>query len=58
MKLEHQHDLTYFTKCPGVNCNEIYLGETARRLLERVIEHAGKDRKPNMVKHTVDTGHP
>ena len=31
-KLEHQHDLTYFTQCPGVNCNETYLGETARRL--------------------------
>ena len=29
-KLEHQHDLTYFTQCPGVNCNETYLEETAR----------------------------
>ena len=25
-KLEHQHDLTYFTQCPGVNCNKTYLG--------------------------------
>ena len=31
-KLEHQHDRTYFTKCLGVNFNETYLGETARRL--------------------------
>ena len=31
-KLEHQHNLTYFTQCPGANCNETYLGETARRL--------------------------
>ena len=57
-KLEHQHDLTYFTQCPGVNCNETYLGETARRFQERVLEHAGKDRKSNMVKHSMDTGHP
>ena len=57
-KLEHQHNLTYFTQCPGVNCNETYLGETSRRLQERVLEHAGKDRKSNMVKHSMDTGHP
>ena len=57
-KLERQHDLTYFTKCPGVNCNETHLGETARRLQERVLEHAGKDRKSNMIKHSMDTGHP
>ena len=57
-KLEHQHDLTYFTQCPGVNCNETHLGETARRLQEKVLEHAGKDRKSNMVKHSMDTDHP
>ena len=33
-KLEHQHDLTHFTLCPGLNCNETYLGETAKRLQE------------------------
>ena len=57
-KLEHEHDLTYFTQCPGVNCNETYLGETARRLQDRVLDHAGKDRKSNIVKHSMDTGHP
>ena len=35
-----------------------YLRETARRLRETVLEHAGKDRKSNMVKHSMDTGHP
>ena len=49
-KLEHQHDLTYLTQCPARNCNEIYLGETARRLRERALEHPGKDRKSNMAK--------
>ena len=57
-KLEHQNDLTYFTQCPGVNCNETYLRETARRLQEKVLEHAGKDRKSDMVKHSMDIGHP
>ena len=56
-KLKNQHDLTYFMQCPGVNCNETYLEETAR-LQERVLEHAGKDRKSTMVKPSMDTGHP
>ena len=56
-KLEHQLDLTYFTQCPEVNCNETYIGETARRLQERVLDHAGKDRISNMVKHSMDTSH-
>ena len=50
MKLEHQHDLTYLTQCPEVNCNKTYLEETAQQLRERVLDHAGKDRKFNMVK--------
>ena len=56
-KLEHHHDHTYFRQCPEVNCNETYSGETARILQERVLDHAGKDRKSNMVKHSMDTGH-
>ena len=54
-KLEHQHDLTYLTQCPELNCNETYLGETARRLRERVLDHAGKDKKSNMVENIVWT---
>ena len=58
MELQHQHDLIFITQCPEVNCNETYLRETARGLWERVLDHAGKDRKSNMVKHNMDTGHP
>ena len=36
-KLEHKHDLTYLVKCPENTCSETYLGETARRLNERMI---------------------
>ena len=45
MKVEHQDNFTYFTQCPGVNCHKTYLGETTRRLQERVLENAEKDRK-------------
>ena len=54
-KLEHQHDLTYLTQCPELNCNETYLGETARRLRERALDHAGKDKKSNMIENIVWT---
>ena len=56
MKVEHQHDLTYLTQCPEVN--KTYLEETARQIRERVLDQAGKDRKFNMVKHSMDTGPP
>ena len=57
-KPEYQHGLNFFTQCAGVNCNETYLGEAARRLREKVLKHAGKDRKSNMVKNIMDTEHP
>ena len=43
-KLEHNNDLTYLVKCPERSCSENYLGETTRRINERVLEHAGKDK--------------
>ena len=36
----------------------MYLGETARRLQERVLKHAVNDKKSNIVRHSMDTGHP
>ena len=58
MKLEHQHELTYLTQCPEVNCNKTYLEETSQRLRERVLEHAGKGKRSNIVKHSMGTGRP
>ena len=57
-KLEHNNDLTYLVKCPEKSCSEKYLGETARRINERVLEHAGKDKKSHMLQHTLQSGHP
>ena len=57
-KLEHNNDLTYLVKCPEKTCSENYLGETARRINERVLEHAGKDKNSHMLQHTLQSGHP
>ena len=56
-KLEHKHDLPYLVKCPENTCSETYLGKAARRLNERILEHAGKDDKSHMLKHTLQSGH-
>ena len=57
-KLVHKHDLTYLLKCPKNTCSETCLGKTARRLNERIMEHAGKDNKSHILKHTLQSGHP
>ena len=56
-KLAHKQDLTYLVKCLENTCSETYLGKTARRLNERIMEHAGKDNKSHMLKHTLESGH-
>ena len=53
-KLEHINDLIYFVRCPEETWSENYLGETTTKNNERVIEHAGKDIKSNMLGHQVD----
>ena len=49
-KDEHKHDLVYYRKCP--ECDESYIGETGRRLQDRVDEHSGKDSKSNIPRHS------
>ena len=37
--------------------NENYIGETGRRISERIIDHAGRDLKSYVYKHCIETGH-
>ena len=55
--MEHQHDITYYVECPEENYNENYVGETGRRLSERVINHNGWDKNFHIVKHLVKRKH-
>ena len=61
---QHKHDLVYLSSCPSSTCNNCYIGETGRRLSERVLDHSGKDTKSHVLRHsftakheTVDIGH-
>ena len=37
--------------------NQNYIGETRRRISERIIGHAGRDSKSYTYKHCIETGH-
>ena len=53
----HNHDIVYHGTCPEIDCSENYVGETARRISERVKVHTGKDVHSDLFKHAVESGH-
>ena len=54
---KHKHDLIYYTKCPEEFFTEDYLSETGRRIIERVADHAGKDKQSHLLKHPLTQNH-
>ena len=57
-KNQHEHDLIHDTKCPEPNCNEDYLGETRRRIIERAADYYGKYKQSHLLKHGLIGNHP
>ena len=56
-KFEHQHDIIYQVKCSVENCSDDYIGESARRIIERVKDHSGRDTKSHVLKHSSEKEH-
>ena len=56
-EIKHNHDIVYYNECPEEQCNENYIGETGRRISERITDHAGRDFKSYIYKHCIETGH-
>ena len=56
-KFEHQHDIIYQVKCSAENCSDDYIGESARRIIERVKDHGGRDTKSHVLKHSSEKEH-
>ena len=54
---QHKHDLVYFSRFSLTDCTDSYIGETARRLSERVMDHAGRDTKSRIVRHGLNSNH-
>ena len=51
-KFEHKHDIIYLATCPEDNCSENYIGESGRRISERINDHTGRDQKSHIFKHS------
>ena len=53
----HKHNLVYCVKSPDQSCNQDYLGETGRRIIERAADHSGKDKHSHLFKHACNENH-
>ena len=54
---QHKYDLAYLSRCPSTDCPDSYIGETARRLSERAMDHADRDTKSHIVRHFLNSKH-
>ena len=53
----HEHDIVYYVKCLEESCPHDYVGESGRRVLERVKDHNGRDTSSHIFKHSVAANH-
>ena len=49
--------MIYHVRCSAENCPDDYIGEAARRVVERVKDHGGRDTKSHMFKHSIEKEH-
>ena len=49
---EHKHDIIYLATCPEDNCSGNYIGESGRRISERIIDYNGTDQKSHIFKQS------
>ena len=56
-KFEHRHNIVYFSCCPNATCNDTYVGETDRRIKERIMDHNKRDKSSHLLKHARESQH-
>ena len=56
-KFDHHYDLVYHAKCSSELCDKNYIGESGRRIAERIKDHNGRDHKLHILKHSLETEH-
>ena len=52
----HQSNLVYYRKCPNQTCTKDYIGETDRKIRERIINHNKRDKSLHILKHSREEG--
>ena len=50
-------DIIYHGNFPEKGCPDSYIGETARKISERVLHHTGKDINSHLYRHSIETVH-
>ena len=53
----HEHYIVYYIKCPEESCPHDHVGDSGRRMLERVKDHNGRDISSHIFKHSVAADH-
>ena len=57
IEFEHKNNVVYYCQCPNDNCNENYIGETSRRIIERIKDHNNRDKKSHILTHSIEKKH-
>ena len=56
-EFDHEHDGVYYVDCPNERCRENCIGESGRRISERIRDHNGRDFKSHILRHSIESGH-
>ena len=54
---QHKNNAVYHSKCLSQRCHENYIGETNRRIVERIQDHNNRDKNSHLLKHAHEKGH-
>ena len=57
IKKELEYDIVYHVNCPEESCEDSYIGESGRRLVQCVKDHNNRDNKFHLLKHSIDKRH-
>ena len=48
--------MVYYADCPNEKCRENYIGESDRRISERIKDHNGRDLRSHILRHSLESG--
>ena len=54
---QHKNNVVYHSICPSQGCHENYIGETNRRIVERIQDQNNIDKNSHLLKHAREKGH-
>ena len=54
---QHKNNIVHHSKCPSEGCHENYIGETNRRIVERIQDNNNRDKTSHLLKHAREKSH-